>query len=256
VGDIETPGPGGDDGSNTDPGGSNNDPGGSNNPATARVDVSVDKATVSTELKTVNPITVTIQGSGGFSGDVGLTATIVDANQAPIAGWTVDLSVPSVTLAKDGTSTAVATVHVPSLSTALSGTLKVAATSSATLGTPAATSAFTAADQVTFAVKYDAGLGDCVYPADGGSQANPVKVTQATKIRFFNTGTGNIVIHSGGPISHQNQTPNGLADPITEPNTAYEQTPTKTGLALWYCHSTPAGGGKDPKANSPGVLVQ
>lgn len=233
---------------------------GSNMPDTARVDVSVDKPTVATELKTVNALTVTVTGSGGFSGNVALAASVVDASQAAIPGWTVDLSVPTVTLPENGTATALATVHVPSQTPVLTGTVKITSTSAATLGTPAASSTITAANQVTFAVKYDPAIQGCVYPADGGTAATPVKVAQTTKIRFFNNGADNIVIHvtesAGIPITHQGQTPNGTADPVTEPNTAYEQTPIGTGPASWYCHSTPAGAGKDPGAAGPRVLVQ
>jgi hypothetical protein len=212
---------------------------------------------VSTELKTANPIAITVTGAGGFSGSVGLTAAIVDANQNPIPDWTVDLSMPSVTLAQNGTATATATVHVPSLTAALAGTLKVTTTSTATLGIHAASSTLTAANQVTFAVKFDAATNKCVYPADGGNATTPVKVAQATKIRFFNTGTQNIVIHvsenNGVPITHQGQTPNGMADPTTEPNTAYEQTPIGTGVAPWYCH---APDGVNPGATGPRIVVQ
>jgi hypothetical protein len=235
-------------------------PGSGSNPSTKQVDITVDKATMSTELKTVNPINITVTGSGGFSGSVALTAAIVDANQNPITDWIVDLSSPSVTLSANGTANVMATVHIPPMTTAITGTLKVSSTSAATLGTSAATTAFTALKQVTFAVKYDPTTQSCVYPADGGTAANPVKVTQATKIRFFNTGADPIVIHvsanQGVPISHQGQTPNGNADPSTEANTAYEQTPIGTGAASWYCHSTPAGAGKDPGALGPRVLVQ
>lgn len=234
-------------------------------PNTPRVDVSVDKSSLSTELKTANPVAITIKGAGGFSGAVGLTATVVDGNQAPLAGWTVDLSAASVSLAANGTATAMATVHVPSLSSALTGTLKISSTSSATAGAKAASVAITAANQVTFDVKYNAAAGDCDLPADGGSSASPVTIARTTKIRFFNSGTGNIVIHvndsnnggvAGQPITHQGQSPGGNADPTTEPNTAYEQTPTGAGTAAWYCHSTPSGAGQSRGAANPTIIVQ
>ena len=74
-----------------------------------------------------------------------------------------------------------------------------------------------------------------------------------TKVRFFNTGTTNLVIHSGGAISHQGQSPNGLADPVTEPNTAYVQTPSGAGTAaVWYCHQPATISG----SNDPRFVVQ
>lgn len=205
-----------------------------------------------TELKTSNPVTVTVTGSGGFAGDVALVGAVVDNNGTAIPGWTVDLSAPTVTLSKDGTGTAVATLKIPAKSTGLTGKLQITATSAATLGTKMAAAEVTALNQITFAVKVDPATGKCVYPADGGNAANSVLVSMGTKVRFFNTGTMNLVIHSGGPISHQGQAPNGLADPTTEPNTAYEQMPTGTGAATWYCHAP----GDDLKAENPRFVVQ
>jgi hypothetical protein len=216
------------------------------------VDVTIDKTTIPTELKTSNPIMVTVTGSGGFTGDVALSAAIVDANNAPLADWTVDFSAPTVTLTKDGTGTAVATLKIPAKSTGLAGTVKIIGTSTATLGTNTAAANVTALNQVTFSLKVDAATGKCVYPAEAGNSTTPVTIAQSTKIRFFNTGAANLVIHSGGPISHQGQAPNGLADPTTEPNTAYEQTPTGAGVATWYCHAPDTNLG----AASPRIVVQ
>jgi len=250
VGDASTPAGGDDD----DGQGSNPPPTGSDSP-TARVDVSVDHATVNTELKTANPIVVTVQGSGGFSGAVNLAATVVDANGATIPGWTVALSSPSVTLSADGMATSMATVTIPPMSTALTGTLKVTSTSSATLGTAAATSALTATNQLTFTVKVDPATGKCVYPADAGNLANPVTIALGTKVRFFNNGTANLEVHSSNNpvISHQGQDPNGKADLVTEANTAYEQTAAAKGNVTWYCHAPPSDLGA---AADPRIVVQ
>src|SRR3954465_2713709 len=87
VGESDSTTAGGDDDTGSNPG-----PG--SNPSTKQVDVTADKATVPTEPKTANVVNVTVTGSGGFSGNVGLSAAIVDANQNPIADWTVDLSAP------------------------------------------------------------------------------------------------------------------------------------------------------------------
>ncbi|HEX2687048.1 MAG TPA: hypothetical protein VHN14_10540 [Kofleriaceae bacterium] len=181
-------------------------------------------------------------------------ATVVDAGGAALPGWKVDLSTPSVTLAADGTATAVATVTVPPLSAGLMGMVKVTGTSSATLGTQTATSTVTALNQLTFAVKVDAATGKCVYPADAGNAANPVTIAVGTKVRFSNTGAANLEIHSSNNpvISHQGQDPNGKTDPVTEPNTAYEQTPEIKGNVTWYCHA-PA---TDIGAMDPKIIVQ
>lgn len=242
-------GPGtGDDGTDPGPG-----PGPGPGPtATPKVDVTIDKTAIPTELKTSNLIMVTVKGSGGFSGNVALSAAIVDANDAPLAGWTVDFSSPSVTLAADGTGTAVATLKIPAKNAGLAGSVKIIGTSTATAGTNTAVASVTALNQVTFAVKVDAATGKCVYPADAGTTGAPVALALGTKVRFFNTGTANLEIHSGGVISHQGQNPNGTADPVTEANTAYEQQPTGAGAATWYCHA-PA---TDLGANDPRFTVQ
>jgi hypothetical protein len=225
--------------------------GSSGNTGTPKVDVTISTPTISTELYTSNPITVTVTGSGGFSGAVALSGKVVDTAGTDIAGWTVDFSAASVTLAKDGTQTSVATLKIPSTNTGLSGTLKITGASSATTGSNVASAPVTAMNQVTFSVKVDNATGKCVYTVESGTVANPVKLSLGTKVRFFNTGTANLVIHSGGVISHQGQAPNGLADPVTEPNTAYEQMPTGTGVATWYCHA-PA---TDLGTNDPRISV-
>jgi hypothetical protein len=238
---------GGDDGGSN---GSSTQGSGANN-GTPKVDVTIDQQAISTELYTSNPVTVTVTGSGGFSGAVALSGSIVDGSGTAIPGWTVDFSAPSVTLAKNGTQTSVAALKIPATNAGLSGTLKITGASSATTGSNAASATVTATNQVTFSVKVDNATGKCVYTAVSGTVANPVKLSQGTKVRFFNTGTANLVIHSGGVISHQGQAPNGLADPVTEPNTAYEQMPTGAGVATWYCHD-PA---TDIGANDPRISV-
>jgi hypothetical protein len=130
----------------------------------------------------------------------------------------------------------------------LSDMLKITGASSATTGSNTAQAPVTAKNQVTFSVQVDNATGKCVYTQADGTQAAAVKISQGTLVRFFNTGTANLVIHSGGIISHQGQGPNGLADPVTEPGTAYEQMPTATGAATWYCHDPATDiGAMDPR---------
>ena len=59
-----------------------------------RVTVTVDKPTVSTELMSSNKLTVTVTGSGGFSGVVNLAGSVVDGANAPLTAWTVALDTP------------------------------------------------------------------------------------------------------------------------------------------------------------------
>jgi|ERR1044071_6204997 hypothetical protein len=245
IGDAGSSSTEGDDDGSGNTQGSN---GSTGNTGTPKVDVTVDKPSISTELYTSNPVTVTVKGSGGFSGAVALSGSVVDANGTAIPGWTVEFSAPSVTLAANGTQTSVATLKIPGANTGLSGMLKITGASSATTGSNVASAPVTAMNQVTFSVKVDNATGKCAYTTESGTVANPVKISQGTKVRFFNTGTANLVIHSGGVISHQGQAPNGTADPVTEPGTAYEQMPTGTGAATWYCHDPATDlGATDPR---------
>ena len=231
------------------------------NVSTPRVTATVDKPTLTTELKTSNRIAVTVAGSGGFSGAVTLAASVVDANNVALAGWTVALDSSTLDLPANGTATANATLTIPSQAMALAGTVKVDVTSS--LGAQSVTSAVTALNQVTFAIHVDTTSGLCVFPTNMGHTANPDAITIGTKVRWFNdaaVGAPNFEIHMGGsptPVStfgfsHQGQSPGGLADPTTEPGTAYEQTATAASGAeqiTWYCHLPDSGSG------TPGELL-
>jgi cysteine-rich repeat protein len=221
--------------------------------ASPRLDVSLDKLTLSTELKTKNMLTLSLTGADGFSGPVTLTAAALNG-AAAIPGWNVTFSPATVNLPENGTANVVATLDIPAENRALAGTVKFDVTSSA--GTKSVTSTVTVMNQVTFRLAVAGGI--CGYPADAGTGANPIRVTTGTKLRFFNAGTANLEIHSNGVggVSHQGQAPNGLADPITEANTAYEQT-IVGGVGgnnlSWYCHSpvNPA----ETTATRPGIIV-
>ena len=195
-----------------------------------RVDVVVDKPTVMTELKTTTQITVSLAATGGFSGQVALTATVVDANNAPMTGWTVALNQPTVNLTDGGSGTAVATLTIPSENKGLVGKVKIDAVSSA--GAATVSSDVTALNQVSIPITLNA-MGQCVYPPSG-----TINVTIGSKLRFVNKAAtaDNITIHvdngGGNGVPHQ-------ADPGSPQNMAYERTLTGTpaGLIGWYCHA-------------------
>ena len=207
--------------------------------STPRLNVNADKTTIATELRTTHPITLTLNGVGGFGETVNLTASAVDASDVALAGWTVTLANPSVEVPTNGMTTVVATLKVPSVYSVGSGKVKIVATSS--LGTQTVTTDVTVANQITWNVKVDPN-GGCIYPAvaDGGNKANPILVKVGTKIRFFNDGASDLVIHTNNAngITHQDQLPNGKADPVTEVNTAYELPllGPVDGTVDWYCH--------------------
>ena len=214
--------------------------------------VSIDQTSLSTELSTSNQFMLTLTSMNGFAGTVNLTPTVVDANNAAITGWTVTTAMPSVDLAADASMQVAATLDIPSQNMGLTGTLQIdAADPTGAVATQSVTSAITVANQVSFVVKEN-GNGQCVYPT-GLSNANPVKVTVGSKVRFVNMSPGTIEIHSNGAgegICHENQPCNG--DPATpgtlNTNDVYVQTAKSAGGAFsWYCHAPgPDLGGQDP----------
>lgn len=193
---------------------------------TPAINLTIDKPAIPTELMTTHMITATVTGSGGFSGAVNLTATVVDtATNAPIPGWTVALDNATLNLAANGTATAIAVLTIPSENKGLNATVKIDANSSA--GAKQATSTVTATNQITFPITLNTG---CVYPTPGTTN-----VTIGTKVRWMNKATSNITIHvdaNQNGIAHQ-------PDPGSAPNTAYERTVTgNPGAAFsWYCHA-------------------
>ena len=220
--------------------------------ATPAVSMTIDKPTIATELMTTNTATVTLTATGGFQGDVSLSAAVMDSTNAPITAWTTAFDHSTVTLAKNGTATATVTLTVPSDSAALSGTIQVSATATG-VTIPQVTSAVTATNQVSFLIGFDATAG-CVFPKalDGSAvtSTNPIQVKVNTKVRFVNmaqTATQMLVIHSDGDaqgICHENR-PGGScpANDTTlpaqiAPNQAYEQTAVAAGGPFkWYCHN-------------------
>jgi hypothetical protein len=215
--------------------------------AIPRVASSVDKTSISTELATSNMVTLTVTSEEGFTGPVSVTASIVDAADAPQTGWIVAVNPPSVTLTDGGSAPVVATIGIPSDSTLLTGKLKLTMTSSA--GTSSITSDITALQQLTFNVNINNGL--CVYPVDN----TPINVKVGTVVRFMNVSTTNLVIHSNGNttngIPHQGPgTGQSPDDPVTEPNTAYTRTAAAAANFDWYCHQPATDlGGANPRLN-------
>ena len=193
---------------------------------TPKLDVMVDKSAISTELGSTSMITVSLTASGGFSGAVALSATVVDATDVPLSGWTVVFNSPSVNLAANGTGSAVATLTIPTLNAGLAGSVKLKAMSS--LGAQNFVSTVTVLNQVTMSVTQNAAQ-QCVYPTTG-----TMMVKAGTKVRFMNKFTQDaITIHSNGGgqgVAHE-------PDPGHAINTVYERTFAGTGTFDWYCHA-------------------
>jgi hypothetical protein len=248
--DPGDPGDGSDNGGGGGGGGGSGSGSGSGS-ASNGLSVTVDKATIDTELMTTHTINVALQGTGGFAGDVSLTASVVDAAGTAIPDWTVTLSTPSVTLAANGTGAVTAELKIPSATLALSGKVKINATSTA--ANVEVNTAVTALNQVTFAVSQTGDPAQCAYPASGGNAANPVVVLVNTKVRILNTGAKSVTIHGSGSIPHQST---AEAAKLTT-NTAYEPAiGNRTGLGSWYCHAvTGTANSPNPGAQGPAINV-
>lgn len=228
--------------------------------ATPALAMSIDKPTISTELHTTNTLTVTLTGSGGFAGTVNLQAAVLDSSNSPLTAWTISFDHTSVDVPPNGTATAVATLTVPSQNMGLTGTMSINAIAS--IGTQTVSSAVTVANQVTYTMHFSSANATFVYPTTyATTKATPDVISVGTKVRWYNDGTGtdNFVVHidgedpAGGGVpsstygfTHQGQSPGGLADPTTEPGSAYEQTATAasgSNIIQWYFHdpSDPSG---------------
>lgn len=215
------------DGTTPDPGnppgmGSNPDPGSGSDPLpTPLVTATFDKPTVQTELFTTEMVTVTVTGSQGFSGNVAINPTLLDAQNNPITTWTVTATPPSVTLPLNGSMTSIIAVQIPSDSAALAATLKVATQSSAAEST--ATSAFTVQQQLHISMA--AGTGTATPHAHPGIPTN-LNVKTGTQVIFINDDTIAHRIHGDNGVAHE---PDDLA-----PGGTYQITMTNDGQ--WYCH--------------------
>jgi cysteine-rich repeat protein len=226
--------------------------------ATPKLDITVDMPSLSTELHSINKVNVTLTASGGFSGAVTLAGSALDGSNAAITGWTVSFDSTSVSVPLNGTATAVATLTIPSQNMGLAGTLKIDATD--TLGTQSVMTAVTVANQVTYTMHIDLATATFTYPAVYATQqGNPDLISVGTKVRWYNDGTANFVVHIGNTnngaygLTHQGQSPTGLADPTTEPGTAYEQTATAASspnVLDWYFHDP-----NDPSGTHSGYLM-
>jgi plastocyanin len=219
------PGTGGDDDVGPGPGP------GSDPVAVPKLDVSLDKQTLPAELLSTNMVTVTLHGSGGFAGSVSLAASAVDAAGTAIPGWTVTLDKTSaIDVAKDGTVTAVATLKIPSLSTATDGMLKVIATSAGfadqTISTPV-----TVAKQLALPMAVGNGT-TC------GVSANPqLTIAVGTKVVWKNADPAKrVTIHMDNKLGFQHEPDPGMAPAGTTGDT-YERTAAAAGQITWYCHA-------------------
>lgn len=193
VGESDAPSAGDDD---TGPG---SNPG--SNPVPA-VNVTMDRPTVMSELGKDEVITLTFTSSGGFAGDVAIASSLVDGAGAPLtAGGLTVAGQPSVTLAANGTATAMYTVKIPGNASGTQLTANLKLDVSSTLGSSSHMSAFTI--QPILAVPYPAGLA-------GNVAAHPLRnltitVKKGAQLVFKNADTTSHITHGEGVFPHENQ---------------------------------------------------
>jgi len=199
-----------------------------------------------TELLSTSMVTVTLKGSGGFAGSVSLDASAVDTAGTAIPGWTVTLDKASaIDVAKDGTVTAVATLKIPSLSTATTGTLKITATSTG-IAPQTITTPVMVAKQLTMPMTLTGTT--CT------KSTNPaLTIAAGTKVVWKNADPAQrITIHidNGAAPGFKHQSDPGM-NPAGTAGDTYEQTANGAGSVTWYCHAP----GNDPNKNNK-ITVQ
>lgn len=212
-----------------------------NESAVPRVQVSMDKTTLPTDLYVDNEINLTLTSMNGFAGDVTLAASVVDGTGTAITGWVSELSATTVTLAADGTGSAKLKVRVPGDTAALTGTVKIAASSSA--APQEASLSVTASNKAV--VRFTTTGSNCIN-STLFNQSNPVRLKVNRMISVVNgsdpAGTG----CAGGPCKMQIHFDGGTGVPHQNGQMAagasYEQVATvanATGVTF-YCHNAGA----------------
>ena len=180
----------------------------------------IDKPTVTTALGESATLIVNLTGSGGFSGPVTLTPTVVDAGGAAVTGWTFTMTPPSVTLAANGTASVTISVDIPTDTASLATTVKVGI-SAASVSAQTLTSAFTVANTYTIQIKAGTGTGN-----HSGTFPQLVKLKTGAQLVFHNADTIIHRIHGDNGIPHE---ANDL-----QPGADYKVTPSGDGS--FYCH--------------------
>jgi hypothetical protein len=204
--------------------------------STTRLDLATSASSISTELGTTTDIDLTLTASDGFSGLVGLSGSLLDAEGNPMTGWSLSVEPTMLDVPLDGVAIASARLTIPVQNRGLAATARFVASSAAGVGTHSADVSVTALNQYTIGLAVS--QGQCVYPPAG-----TLSLTQGTKLRWLNLGSEDWSIHTNGfagTCPHQvNTTPAGGS---------YDCSLTAVTSGSWYCHS--------PGPQLPGLNVQ
>ena len=216
---------GGDDTTNPNPD-PNPNPNPDPNPTpTPMLAATIDKPTVTTALGESATLIVNLTGSGGFSGPVTLTPSVMDAGGAPVSGWTMTMTPPTVNLAADGTASVTISVDIPTDTASLATTVKVGV-SAASVTAQTLTSAFTVANTYTIQIKAGTGTG-----THAGVFPTLLKLKTGAQLIFHNADTIAHRIHG-----NEGNGNTGIAHEANDlqPGANYKVTPS--GSDTFYCH--------------------
>ncbi len=173
-----------------------------------RVTATVDKMTVATELGKTETFTLTLTSVDGFTGDVAVASSLVDAAGAAVPRVTV-AGPASITLAANAMAPAQYIVTIPSdaTGTALAATLKLDVT--APSGPTNLTSTINIAPIYTYTLAAATGATINNHPATNKA----ITIRRGTRLRMMNTDTVEHITHGGGGLTHETITPGVTGQP-------------------------------------------
>jgi len=187
--------------------GSGSDNGSGSDTTTPRLDASLDKTSMTTQLGKTETVTINMSSAGGFSGDVSISATLVDATEVAMPNIMVS-GTPNVTVAAGGTAQASYQIVVPmnASGTTLTGTLKIELNTS--LGIQTVSSPVTINN--VYVVDYAAGTGTVTGMHMNAGMLPNLSVKRGAILRFHNSDTIDHIIHGDGTtFPHEDQTVGG-----------------------------------------------
>lgn len=178
--------------------------------------LSLDPTESNTTLGTTTHYTVTIASTGGYAGDVDLSAIDVPSS------WTAQVVPPTVTLSANGMTTADLAITVPTNGAAISATPGVSGNGSP--GTHAANAMLTVANEVIIPFAA-AGIG-----AGNHNLPATMSINLGTTLRFVNYDSVGHRVHSDGGLGfpHQGASMGNGQE--------YDVTPGEVGSYRFYCH--------------------
>jgi hypothetical protein len=199
------------------------------------VNVTMDRMTVATELGKSEVVTLNLSSTGSFTGDVTVAPALVDGAGAALTAGGLTVTGPaSITLAANGTTTAMYTVKIPTNATATQMLANLKLDVSSSLGSKSFTSAFTIAPNLT--LDYGQGLGANVpmHPLTGKA----FTVKRGAKLVFHNSDTAAHRTHGPGNL-HEPAGGGQAGGTYVMDTTTFPDTTTQPEQVGCHTHDTP-----------------